>query len=73
MALVAHICGDYNGGSPSTVQCNLRKVMLADACAGLGGEWGGSCSSAREVELDLFLGVCLDMICLPQHQTSGFV
>lgn len=59
MAVVAHICCDDDGGCPCAVQCNLRSL------GGLGGGWRVSCSSAREVGLDLFLGVCLDMICFP--------
>lgn len=59
---------------PCTIQWKLRSGMLA-ACSGcLSWEEGRvGVQLCQQSELDLFLSVCLDMICFPQYQIMGCV
>ena len=59
---------------PSTIQWNPRSGVLAAYSGCLSCEKGRvGVQLCQQSELDLFLSVCLDMICVPQSQTTGCV
>lgn len=67
-----HVHCGKEGPPPLTIQQNPRSMALA-AHSELGRRQGRGCGSASRAGLDLFLGVCLDVICFSQHQTVGCV